>query len=90
MDRTGKMVIRIGPLDRDEYTKFIADGNRIDFVKFVTQFYMRQPLELEISLTLSPGTIPGISLGDETWGCLGVDSWLYLDGNSEAVDMLVV
>lgn len=88
-DRTGKMVVKIGPLDLEQYKNLIADQNKLKFIKFVVKLYMTQPLDFDISLSLAPGTVSGISLGDEMWSCLGVDSWLYSNGNTETVQMLM-
>lgn len=88
-DRTGKMVVRIGPLDLEQYKKLVRDEEKLRFIRFVVKLYMTQPLDFDISLSLAPGTVSGVTLGDEMWSCLGVDSWLYSNGNTDTVQMLM-
>jgi type VI secretion system protein ImpH len=88
-DRTGKMIVRIGPLGREEYKCLKGDEQKLKFVRFLVNLYMMQPLDFDIVLSLAPGTIGGMALGGDRWSCLGEDSWLYSQGNTATVDMFL-
>lgn len=88
-DRTGRLIVKIGPLDAEQYVGLIADEKKLDLVRFVIKMYLMQPLDYEIVLSLSPNTVTGVCLGDQMWSCLGSDSWLFSSGNTETVEMSV-
>jgi type VI secretion system protein ImpH len=88
-DRTGKVVVRIGPLDREQYTALVADQMQLGLVRDIIKMYLLQPLDYEISLSLAPDTVTGVCLGEPMWSCLGKDSWLFSNGNTETVQMSV-
>jgi len=88
-DRTGKMAVKIGPLGLEEYAELITNDEQLEFLRCIMRLYMMQPLDYALSLQLSPGTVSGVCLGSEMWSCLGVDSWVFSDGNPETVAMLI-
>lgn len=88
-DRTGRLIVKIGPLDAEQYVGLIADEKKLDLVRFIIKMYLMQPLDYEIVLALSPNTVKGVCLGDDMWSCLGADSWLFSSGNTETVEMSV-
>lgn len=88
-DRTGKLVVRIGPLDTEQYIGLVADKSKLELVRLIIKMYLLQPLDYEIALSLAPNTVKGVCLGEEMWACLGKDSWLYSNGNTETVQMSV-
>lgn len=88
-DRTGKVIVRIGPLDLNQYVELIADEQKLELVRFIIRMYLTQPLDYEIALALSPGTVQGVCLGESMWSGLGTDSWLLAEGNTETVEMSV-
>lgn len=89
MDRTGKFVIRIGPLDEKKLDYLKKNINVLEFVKFIIKSYLMQPLEYDLILSLAPRTAKGVSLGVNEWSSLGRDSWLGMQETEDTVEMLV-
>ncbi|BCE02869.1 type VI secretion system baseplate subunit TssG [Marinicellulosiphila megalodicopiae] len=75
-DRMGKAVIEISSVTGEHLQKCLNDEEYIDFIRSLCDFYLSQPLDIEIVLVLNPNEVSGVSLGQSNWSGLGVDSWM--------------
>jgi type VI secretion system protein ImpH len=73
----GKFRIEIGPLERKMFQDLLPGGKRYDKLTFLTKFYVTDPLEYEIKLTLSEKEAQCVCLGVPEWSRLGLDTWVF-------------
>lgn len=76
-DRTGKLRIHIGPLQRDRFRRLINDSEQWHWLVSTIRFYLTTPLECELELELEPGAGASAVLGDPELGTLGSSAWLF-------------
>ncbi len=76
-DRAGKFRVVLGPFSDQRYRRFLADGDQLPRLREVVELFCRDPLELDLELTLMAGAAPVFRLGGEGTGArLGHDTWL--------------
>lgn len=79
-DRTGKMIIQVGPIDGDQFQSFVNDSDKRIMIKKLIEFYLIQPLDYKIELLLESKTLNTTVLGDNlslnNWSTLGLDTWI--------------
>lgn len=75
-DRMGKAIIRISGVSSEQFQSFINDAELLDFIRTLTKFYLVQPLDVEIVLSLEQGAIKTTEISGSCWSTLGVDTWL--------------
>jgi len=95
-DRTGKVIIRIGPMPAEEYGRFFLKPERMRFIRFMLSYFLVQPLECELVLIVQPQSIESTTLGGNDWSKmlgvtewarLGQDTWLVAGTNSDPVEI---
>jgi len=86
-DRSGKYILKIGPVDRMAFEKITNDETTRTFVRAVTKLFLVQPLEYEILLLLKSGAEKSISLGDSSCSVLGRNTWMINESNIESFSL---
>ncbi len=76
IDRQGKFLIHIGPLDHEDFEKVSPGGSLFRRLTWLVDFYLSVPLEYEIEVELKSGQVKPASLGGEGWQMLGINTWL--------------
>ncbi len=84
-DRTGKIRVVVGPLDREGYRRF-AGPAPVAAIRDVVTSLAGSGLEHEVALRLSPDAVPPLSLDSGgAGGGLGRDAWLGRQGQEVRV-----
>lgn len=52
-DASGAIVLEIGPLDLAQFRALLPGGEKYELLVFMTSFYLREELDVEVKLTLS-------------------------------------
>lgn len=80
-DRMNAFRIKIGPVNQTLFQGLLP-GNR-DFKKlsFLTRFYLTDPLDYDLDLTLSEGEVHTTILSGRNWSKLGLDTWVFSGDN---------
>lgn len=86
-DRTGKIVIRIGGLNAETLQRFINDNGTLARMRWLIGFYLNQPLEYDIVLSVPAEALHPAVLGERRWGSLGRDTWLAGRGDQDVVEI---
>lgn len=74
-DGRGKIMLEIGPLALDAYQALLPDGVEHARLVFMTRFYLREDVDVEVALTLAPDA-PAPSAGEGGLGVLSRTAWL--------------
>lgn len=72
-DRSGKLRIKVGPVDFKRYTDFLPTGTAAADLAEIVRFYCGDPLEFDTEVTLAAEEVPDLPLGEQ--GMLGRLSW---------------
>jgi type VI secretion system protein ImpH len=83
-DGRGKIILAFGPLPSDAYHALLPDGANHARLLFMTRFYLREDVDVEIELTLEPGA-PALSGAKGTLGSLSRTAWLGKGGDKPRV-----
>ena len=75
-DSTGKFVIKVGSDSIQHFTEFVHEEGIATRLKNLVNFYLAQPLEVEIILVLKGDYDIHASIGGEVGSSLGQDTWL--------------
>ena len=78
-DRMGKFRIRIGPLNRKVFRRFLPGGDRHQKLALLTKLYVVDPLEYDLEIIISAGQVKTVCLGASEWSRLGLDTWIFSD-----------
>lgn len=78
-DRMGKFRIRVGPLDKKRFRKFLPGADYYGRLAFLIKLYILEPLEYDLEIILAEGEAEKPCLGQGAWSCLGVDTWSFSD-----------
>ena len=89
MDRSGKYVIRIGPLDTDQFQNLLNNKNQVKFIKAVSNIFLAQPLQCDIVLELAEGSTQPIRLGESEFSNLGQSTWLVSQDNQQTFSVVL-
>jgi type VI secretion system protein ImpH len=76
-DRMGKFRIKIGPLRQKEFQGLLPGGEYYEKLTSLTNFYVTDPLEYDVELTLAEKEAQGVCLGQPEWSRLGLDTWVF-------------
>jgi type VI secretion system protein ImpH len=76
-DRMGKFRLQIGPLKAEGFQGLLPGGRSCEKLAFLTKFYVTDPLEYDVELTLSEGEAQSVCLGHPRWSRLGWDTWVF-------------
>ncbi|MFT5502966.1 MAG: type VI secretion system protein ImpH [Gammaproteobacteria bacterium] len=81
IDRSGKFLIELGPLDENQFGELTSQSNLINSIKTILNLYLVQPLEFTITLLLKPGVEKPIQLSSHEGSTLGSNCWLIHSPN---------
>lgn len=88
-DRSGKYIIRIGPLSSEQFQMILNDKKHVNFIKALNNIFMVQPLQCDIVLELGKGTAQPICLGESEYGNLGQSTWLVDPRNEKTFSVIL-
>lgn len=78
-DLSGKIRVRIGPLNLEQFSQWLPDRRRIFVLAKLVKFYTRDELSFEVQLVLAGEDVPKLQLNKPGRGAtarLGWNSWL--------------
>jgi len=76
-DRMGKFRLQIGPLSRQQFQELLPGSEGCEKLAFLTTFYVTDPLEYDVELTLAEKEAQCVCLGAPEWSRLGLDTWVF-------------
>jgi len=83
-DGRGKIGLALGPLSSDAYQALLPGGLDYARLVFMTRFYLREDVDVEIELTLAPHA-PALPGGEGALGILSRTAWLGKSGEGARV-----
>ncbi len=77
-DLQSRVRVRLGPLTREQYDRFLPGGSAHDQLRTLTRFFGNDQLDFEIQLVLARDEVPGCRLGGDDEGAvsLGWSTWI--------------
>jgi type VI secretion system protein ImpH len=82
-DRMGKLRLQIGPLKAAQFQSLLPGGGGFDKMAFLTKFYMTDPMDYDVELSLDEGEARPVCLGQAKWSRLGWDTWIFAGDHLE-------
>jgi type VI secretion system protein ImpH len=76
-DLQSRVRVRLGPLTREQYDRFLPGGSAHDQLRALTRFFGNDQLDFEIQLVLARDEVPACRLGGDDAGLpLGWSTWI--------------
>lgn len=77
-DQQARVRIRLGPLTRAQYDRFLPTGDAYEVLRRLVRFYSHDQLDFEVQLVLAPDDVPACRIGadGEAPPSLGWGTWL--------------
>ena len=77
-DQQARVRVRLGPLTRKQYDRFLPGGAAYETVRTLTRFFTHDQFDFEIQLVLARDEVPGCALGadDAQAAPLGWCTWI--------------
>ncbi|HET9985783.1 MAG TPA: type VI secretion system baseplate subunit TssG [Longimicrobiales bacterium] len=77
-DQQAKVRIRVGPLARSQYDRFLPSGEAFEQMRALTRFFSHDQFDFELQLVLAREDVPGFVLGagEEVAQPLGWSTWI--------------
>jgi type VI secretion system protein ImpH len=77
-DQQARVRLRLGPLTREQYERFLPTGAGYELVRTVTRFFTHDQFDFDVQLVLAREDVPGCVLGsdEERPPPLGWRTWL--------------
>ena len=77
-DQQARVRVRIGPLTREQYERFLPSGTAHEALRSVARFFTHDQFDFEVQLVLARDEVPGCVLGsdEQTPPPLGWGTWL--------------
>jgi type VI secretion system protein ImpH len=77
-DQQARVRIRLGPLRREQYERFLPTGADFEALRTLTRFFSHDQFDFEVQLVLARGDVPGCELGadDGRAAPLGWSTWM--------------
>jgi type VI secretion system protein ImpH len=76
-DRMGAFRLQIGPVNQDQFHALLPGTKDFKRLSFLIKFYLTEPLEYDVDMTLTEGEIKTVCLGGPKWWRLGLDTWTF-------------
>lgn len=90
-DQQSRVRLRIGPLDRSDYDRFLPNGPANEELRDLVRFFCHDQFEFELQLVLRKEDVPGVKLGGPAEPAqLGWGSWLCSGPRAEDGDETVL
>ncbi|MBK8232239.1 MAG: type VI secretion system baseplate subunit TssG [Candidatus Eisenbacteria bacterium] len=83
VDRRTAFSIHLGPVGAEEFARWLPGGERFEAMVKLVRFYVTDPLDFALFLTLKREEVPALRLGARQ--PLGQMSWLLPDGTEDGV-----
>lgn len=80
-DIAGKFRLRLGPLDRAQFTSFLPGSKNLVRLAQIVRLYAGIQLDFDIQLELAAEEVPQVQLGENSR--LGLETWLITETPSE-------
>lgn len=87
-DQSGRFSVRIGPLHRHNYRRFLRDGDLLPIVKSVVELCSKEALDFDVRLELAADAVPSFTLSVEGGSELGRDT--RLRGSEMAAEVMTI
>lgn len=78
-DRMGKFRVHLGPAGSETLHRFLPDRPDYGEMTGLIRFYLDQPLDWDLEITLVGSEIQPACLGSSTWSQLGWNTWVFSD-----------
>ncbi|MBJ6724516.1 type VI secretion system baseplate subunit TssG [Geomesophilobacter sediminis] len=78
-DRSGKFLVRLGPLDREQFAVLLPGSEAFRQLRSLVEIYLVDQLEWDVELIHRVEDLPATVLGCECGGRLGWDTWIAPD-----------
>lgn len=88
-DRSGKYIVRIGPLSGEQFQMLLNDKKHVKFIQAISNLFLVQPLQCDIVLELDKGSAQPICLGKPEYSSLGQSAWLLAQTNKQAFSVVL-
>ncbi len=75
-ERSGRFAVRIGPLDLDNYSRFLPGGDQLPRVRETVQLFTRNTVEYDVQLVVGAKAAPTFQLSATRPAPLGRTTWL--------------
>ncbi len=76
-DQQARVRVRIGPVTREQYERFLPTGSAYESLRSVARFFTHDQFDFDIQLVPARDEVPGCVLGsDEQPPPLGWGTWL--------------
>ena len=76
-DQQGRVRVRLGPLSRDRFDRFLPDGGDHDDLASICRFFGHDQFDFEVRLVLQRDDVPPCVLGEDDPGhALGWSTWV--------------
>jgi type VI secretion system protein ImpH len=76
-DLQSRVRVRLGPLTREQYDRFLPGGSAHDQLQAITRFFGNDQIDFEIQLVLARDEVPACALGGDDGGLpLGWCTWI--------------
>lgn len=77
MDRMGKVVVEVHELSADAFHELLPGEALYSQVESLTGFYLVDPVEHDLSLSVRPEEVQTLQPGAGRWARLGYDTWIF-------------
>lgn len=88
-DRMGKFRLQMGPLTSEQFHSLLPGNPHHQRLALLTRFYLLDPLEYDLLLTVAEGEGQTVCLGSAHWAMLGWDTWVFSSGSLGQVQTIL-
>jgi len=91
-DQQGRVRIRLGPLTREQYERFLPSGSAYELLQKLTRFFSHDQFDFEVQLVLARDEVPPCRLGEDSGRLtpLGWGTWLRTGAFARDADETVL
>lgn len=89
-DPQGRVRIRIGPLKRALYERFLPTGDAHAALRNLVRLFAHDQFEFELQLVMEQSDVPGVMLGDPEERALGWTTWIRATDRAAHADETVL
>ena len=82
--RSGNLTIKLNELDLNTFRNLLPNGDWFDILKSVVRYYLDQPLNIMLTLSLHPDHMIPAQLSMGEWSMLGYDTWVGASQGSQS------
>ena len=82
--RSGNLSIELSELDLETFRSLLPNGIWFEKIKSMVRYYLDQPLNLKLTLSLHPDHMVPVQLSMGEWSMLGYDTWVGVSHGSKS------